>query len=56
MKHKKMSPMAQKISQAFTNPIQKKSIICFKWFRSYKFINETLQPRFFAKKMTGQKR
>jgi hypothetical protein len=28
----------------------------FPWFRSCKFFNEALQPRFFAKKMTGQKR
>jgi hypothetical protein len=31
----------------------KKSIIYFRWFKSYKFVNEALQPRFFAKKMTG---
>jgi hypothetical protein len=30
----------------------KKLIIYFQWFRSYKFFNEALQPRFFAKKMT----
>jgi hypothetical protein len=33
----------------------KKSIIYFLWFRSYKFFNEALQPRFFAKKMTQVK-
>jgi hypothetical protein len=35
---------------------KKKSMIYFQWFRSCTFFNEALQPRFFAKKMTGQKR
>jgi hypothetical protein len=30
--------------------VKKKSIIYFRWFKSYKFVNEALQPRFFAKK------
>jgi hypothetical protein len=44
--------MAEKIGQVFGFSIKKKSIIYFRWFKSYKFVNEGLQPRFFAKKMT----
>jgi hypothetical protein len=57
MKHKKNSLMAEKISQVFRNSTKKKSIIYFRWFKSYKFVNEALQPRLFAKKdEIGQKR
>jgi hypothetical protein len=49
--------MAEKIGQVFRNSTKKKSIIYFRWFKSYKFVNEALQPRFFAKKDDlGQKR
>jgi hypothetical protein len=44
--------MAEKICQVFRNSTKKKSIIYFRWFKSYEFVNEALQPRFFAKKMT----
>jgi hypothetical protein len=43
--------MAEKIGQVFRNSTKKKTIIYFRWFKSYKF-NEALQSRFFAKKMT----
>jgi hypothetical protein len=52
MTQKKNSLMAEKIGQVFRNSTKKKSIIYFPWFKSYKFVNEALQPRFFAKKMT----
>jgi hypothetical protein len=45
--------MAEKIDQVFRNSTKKKkSIIYFRWFKSYKFVNEALQSSFFAKKMT----
>jgi hypothetical protein len=56
MKHKKMSPMAQKIGQAFTNPIQKNQLFVSNGSGVISLFNKILQPRFFAKKMTGQKR
>jgi hypothetical protein len=51
MKPKKISLMAQKIGQVFSNSTKKKKII-FDGSRVIKFVNEALQPRFFAKKMT----
>jgi hypothetical protein len=50
--------MTEKIGQVVRNSTKEKPIIYFRWFKSYKFVNEVLQPRFFAKKMTytiGQK-
>jgi hypothetical protein len=48
---RKTSLVSQKIGQIFRNLIKKKSIIYFKWFRSFTFFNEALQSRFFEKKM-----
>jgi hypothetical protein len=49
MKQKKISLLAQRSDKPLGIQF-KKSIIDFQWFRSYKFFNETLQPRFFTKK------
>jgi hypothetical protein len=38
--------MAEKIGQVFRNSTKKESI------KRYKFVNEALQPRFFANKLT----
>jgi hypothetical protein len=44
--------MAEKTWPSLGIQLKKKTIIYFQWFKSYKFVNEVLQPRFFAKKMT----
>jgi nicotinamide riboside transporter PnuC len=51
MKHKKISLMAEKISQVFRNSTKKINYL-FLMVENYEFVNLALQPRFFAKKMT----
>jgi hypothetical protein len=55
MNHTKILLMAHKIDQTFSNLVKKKSIIYFQWFRTYRFFNEALQQRFFARKMRETK-
>jgi hypothetical protein len=59
MKHKKNVTSdvdRRRSAKTFKNSTKKKTVLYFQWFRSYKFFNEALHPRFFAKKMTLVKR